>query len=131
MKKKIVSVETQSDVALAAFEAKGLSKQIGFSLPNQLMISTAVSELAQNIINYAEEGTVYLTPLMCNNKKGIEIIARDNGPGIMDIKKAMNDYYSTGGTMGVGLPGAKRLMDEFEIKSSINEGTEVRAQKWI
>ena len=95
------------------------------------MISTAVSELARNIIKYAKEGEVTLKIICQNLKKGIEILAIDKAPGIQDIDKALDENYSTGGTIGIGLPGTKRIMDDFHIESEPGKGTTIMARKWI
>jgi serine/threonine-protein kinase RsbT len=94
------------------------------------MISTAVSELARNMFIYAKKGIISMSFFSENSKSGIEIVAEDFGPGIQDIDKAMEENFSTGGTMGVGLPGTKRLMDYFKIESKIGVGTKVVTRKW-
>lgn len=131
--KKLISLQVSDevDVAYAALEAKEYAKVIGFNTTSQFMISTAVSELARNIYVYAKSGTIFLSTLEKRLGKGIQIIADDDGPGIIDVAKALEDEFSTGGTMGVGLPGTRRLMDEFEIKSSLGKGTKVKVIKWL
>ena len=131
--KKSVSLQVydEVDVAYAALEAKKYAKVMGFNSTSQFMISTAVSELARNIYVYAKRGTIFLNVLDKNLAKGIQIIADDEGPGIIDIEKALEDDFSTGGTMGVGLPGTKRLMDEFEITTCLGKGTIVKVIKWL
>ena len=119
LKIKKVTVDDDVDVAYAALAAKNYAKEIGFSTASQYMISTAVSELASNMFNYAKRGIITLSFLSENSKSGIEIVVEDFGPGIQDIDKAMEENFSTGGTMGVGLPGTKRLMDYFKIESNI------------
>jgi serine/threonine-protein kinase RsbT len=95
------------------------------------MISTAVSELARNIIIYASKGNIVLNAVEDDSKRGIEVVAEDSGPGIQNLENAMKDKFSTGDTLGVGLPGTKRLMDDFQICSSSTEGTKVTIRKWI
>ena len=131
--KKSISLQVydEVDVAYAALEAKKYAKVMGFNSTSQFMISTAVSELARNIYVYAKRGTIFLNVLDKNLTKGIQIIADDEGPGIIDIEKALEDEFSTGGTMGVGLPGTKRLMDEFEITTCLGKGTIVKVIKWL
>ena len=124
----IISGET--DIAYAALGARNLAKEIGFSKAEQYMISTAVSELARNIFVYAEKGTITLNILEEIEKKGIEVVAEDSGPGIPDLEKAMQDNFSTGSTMGVGLPGTKRLMDEFHIDTHRAQGVKITVKKW-
>lgn len=119
------------DVAYAALDAKTYAKRIGFATKDQYLISTAVSELARNIITYASKGCIFLSTIEQDLKKGIEVVADDSGPGIHDLEKAMLDNFSTRGTLGVGLPGTKRLMDDFKISSSSAEGTTVTVRKWI
>jgi serine/threonine-protein kinase RsbT len=92
-------------------------------------ISTAVSELARNIYKYAQMGQITAHPVNIGNAKGIEIIAEDKGPGINDISNAMKDNFSTGNSLGLGLPGAKRLMDEFNIETKLNHGTKITTRK--
>ena len=131
--KKSISLQVydEVDVAYAALEAKKYAKVMGFNSTSQFMISTAVSELARNIYVYAKRGTIFLNVLDKNLTKGIQIIADDEGPGIIDIEKALEDDFSTGGTMGVGLSGTKRLMDEFEITTCLGKGTIVKVIKWL
>lgn len=126
-----LQVHDEVDVAYAALEAKEYAKVMGFNSTSQFMISTAVSELARNIYVYASRGTIFLSILDKRLAKGIQIIADDEGPGIIDIEKALEDDFSTGGTMGVGLPGTKRLMDEFEITTCLGKGTIVKVIKWL
>ena len=126
-----LQVYDEVDVAYAALEAKEYAKTMGFNSTSQFMISTAVSELARNIYVYAKSGTILLSVFEEKLKKGIKIIADDEGPGIIDVEKALEDEYSTGGTMGVGLPGTRRLMDEFEITTCLGKGTIVKVIKWL
>ena len=94
-------------------------------------IKTVASELAYNILKYAKQGTVQVRRVQLNHQKGVEIKASDHGPGIKDIEMAMEDHYSSGKTLGLGLPGVKRLMDDFEIESELGKGTTVIARKWL
>ena len=130
-RKKTIYISQDADVIHAVFQSKEFSKEIGFQNTDQVMISTAVSELARNIIKYAKEGEVTLKIICQNLKKGIEILAIDKGPGIQDIDKALDENYSTGGTIGIGLPGTKRIMDDFHIESEPGKGTTIMARKWI
>ncbi len=129
--KKQIAISKDADILHAVFESKQYSKVIGFTKTDQVMISTAVSELARNILNYAKEGEIILKILNENLKKGIEVIAQDNGPGISNLKNALNDSFSTGGTLGIGLPGTQRIMDEFLIDSAPGQGTTVMVRKWV
>jgi serine/threonine-protein kinase RsbT len=94
------------------------------------MIATAVSELARNILQYAGRGEIMLRSIQEENRTGVMVVARDNGPGISDLERALQDAFSTSGGLGVGLPGVRRMMDEFEIVSHQNIGTTVIVKKW-
>jgi serine/threonine-protein kinase RsbT len=118
-------------VAYAALDAKNFAKGLGFSIADQYTIATAVSELAQNIVKYADFGHVTLTTIEKGSNVGIEVVAKDSGPGIEDLPNAMEDKFSTGGTMGVGLPGTRRLMDDFHIATVLGEGTQIVVKKWL
>jgi serine/threonine-protein kinase RsbT len=131
LKAKKLRISGDTDVAYAALGAKDYAKEIGFSKTDQYMISTAVSELARNIFAYAKNGTINLNLVKNNSKRGIEVVAEDSGPGIQDIDKAMEDSFSTGGTLGLGLPGTKRLMDDFQIDTRRTQGTKITVRKWI
>lgn len=108
-----------------------MAESIGFSGSDLTMISTAISELARNIVKYAGgKGEVVLSLIREGGRAGIMVVARDSGPGIPDIDLAMRDGYTTGSGMGLGLPGARRLMDDFAISSQVAEGTTVVMKKW-
>ncbi len=124
------SIAGETDVAYAVLGAKNYAKQIGFTEVDQYMIATAVSELARNIFVYAKRGTIHLNALETPLKRGIEVVAEDFGPGIRDIDQAMTDSFSTGGTLGVGLPGTRRLMDDFQIDTNPDVGTKITIRKW-
>jgi serine/threonine-protein kinase RsbT len=115
----------------AVIEARRLAAEIGFSETDGTMIATAVSELAANIVRYAREGEVVLSIVRKEGRTGIEVVARDEGPGISDIDEAMSEEFSTGQSLGLGLPSVKRIMDEFTIESTPGHGTRVSATKWI
>lgn len=127
---KQINISYEVDIAIATSEARTLAESAGFKQTEQYMIATAVSELARNIFRYAMKGEIIIRLIEEKTKKGIEIVAKDNGPGIEDIEKAMQDNFSTGKGLGLGLPGVKRLMDEFEIESASKKGTKVTARKW-
>ncbi|PWA06982.1 ATP-binding protein [Pueribacillus theae] len=126
-----VQINNEWDIVKARQLGRNVAKEIGFGTVDQARITTAVSELARNIYLYAKSGEIHIKPMFENGKKGIKIIARDSGPGIKDIRAAMEDGYTTSGGLGAGLPGVKRLMDDFVIQSKINEGTEIVASKWM
>ncbi|RJQ29297.1 MAG: anti-sigma regulatory factor [Peptococcaceae bacterium] len=132
MKKiKETGIKSSEDVILARQIAREMAKELGFGLADQTRITTAVSELSRNIYLYAGTGRMVIKALSGNAGKGIEIVAEDNGPGIPDIEMVMQDGYSTGRGLGQGLPGTKRLMDEFEIRSKVGVGTIVTIRKWL
>lgn len=126
-----IGVNRESDIHLSIFQTERIAKAVGFDNNRAKMIVTAVSELARNIIKYAGKGKIIVTPLEEENRTGIEIICQDYGPGIADLEKAMKDSYSSSGTLGLGLPGVKRMMDEFEINSELNKGTKIAIKKWV
>ena len=104
--------------------------RLGFSSTDVVLITTAISELARNIVLYATKGEITVSPAKNHNPKGIVVVARDSGPGIADVERAMRDGFSTSGNLGLGLPGVRRLMDEVEIDSRPGKGTTVTAKKW-
>lgn len=109
---------------------RNMSRQLGFGTIMQSRIATSISELARNIYLYAGMGTITIAPVERNGSIGLQITAVDAGPGIHDIRKALEDGYSTSGALGAGLPGVRRMMDEFDIQSSEAEGTRVVVVKW-
>jgi len=124
-----IRIVAEMDVARAALRAGMVGEQLGFDAAACAMLATAVSELARNIIKYAGKGEVRLTRLE-GSRPGVEVIAIDQGPGISDTAAALTDHYSSSGTLGLGLPGVRRLMDEFELESEAGKGTRVVARKW-
>jgi serine/threonine-protein kinase RsbT len=125
-----IHVYNEWDIVVARQSGRDLAKSLGFGEVDQARITTAISELARNIYLYAKKGEIELASLSEGDRVGIQIISRDNGPGIKDVMKALEDGYSTSGGLGAGLPGVKRLMDEFSIESSEGKGTVIRAVKW-
>jgi serine/threonine-protein kinase RsbT len=111
-------------------EGRELAAQAGFAGTDLAIIGTAISEVARNILVHAKRGEVSLGVVERAGGKGVLIVAEDEGPGIADIEQAMQDGFSTGKTLGFGLPGAKRLMDEFEIDSEVGKGTTITMRKW-
>ncbi len=118
------------DIMKARQEVRLQAQALGFSLVDQIRIATAVSELARNIVNYAVKGNIDIEAAENGARKGIRIVCRDEGPGIPDIGLAMKEGYTTGKGLGYGLPGAKRLVDQFEIWSEAGKGTKVTIIKW-
>ncbi len=112
-------------------KAKDAATAIGFDEVKCQMIATAVSELANNILKYAGHGEILLDQVTAGSRVGMEVIARDSGPGIEDTGKAMEDHYSSGKTLGLGLPGVKRMMDDFELASEPGKRTTVTVRKWL
>ena len=108
-----------------------MAAAIGFAATDATLIATAISELARNIVMYAQQGEVMMRGVETVHAKGILIVARDNGPGIRSIQDVLRDGYSTSGGLGLGLPGVRRLMDEFAIESELRQGTAVTVKKWL
>lgn len=125
-----VSIRSDQDIVLARQKGRALAAQLGFSPGDATLIATAISELARNIVSYAREGTISLQVIQNSTRHGILVVASDDGPGIEDIRQAMRDGFSTSGSLGLGLPGVRRLMDEFEISSQPSRGTTVAVKKW-
>jgi serine/threonine-protein kinase RsbT len=125
-----VAINSDQDIVVARQKGRSLAIALGFSSGDATLIATAISELARNIITYARSGEVRLTVIRNSARPGIQLVAHDTGPGIPDIPQALRDGFSTSGSLGLGLPGVKRLVDEFEIVSEVNRGTTVTATKW-
>jgi len=125
-----VWVRSAADIMAARQQGRAIASQGGFTNSDLTMIATAIYEVARNIVEHATEGEVVIALIKDAHKRGVEIVAEDHGPGIGDIPLVMRDGYSTGGGLGIGLPGAKRLMDEFEIASEVGKGTTVKMKKW-
>lgn len=123
-------IRSDSDIVVARQEGRAVAAEVGFTGSGLTIIATAISEVARNIVAYAGEGEIVLRPLEAGDRRGILIVARDEGPGISDVARAMQDGFSTGKSLGLGLPGAKRLMDEFAIYSEPGKGTTITMTKW-
>jgi len=125
-------IASSADVVAARQQARALASRVGFSHSNLTVIATAVSEVVRNIVEYAKEGEVTITLINRGAyRKGVEIVAADQGPGIPEVSIVMRDGYSTRKGLGIGLPGARRLMDDFEIVSEVGKGTTVTMRKWV
>jgi len=124
-------VSSDSDILKARQNGREMARELNFSSGDSTLVATAISELARNIMQYAGQGEIVIAAAEEGPKRGIVIVAHDDGPGIPDISEALQDGYSTSGGLGLGLPGVKRLMDEFEIVSEENAGTTVRVKKWL
>jgi serine/threonine-protein kinase RsbT len=126
-----ILVEREQDIVTARQKGRALAATAGFSTTEQTLLATAISEVARNIVSYAGRGTIVLSTMEEQGRRGIMIVAQDQGPGIPDVELAMRDGYSTGNSLGVGLPGAKRLVDDFAVVSTIGVGTTVTLKKWL
>jgi serine/threonine-protein kinase RsbT len=125
-----VGIRTEGDIVVARRTIREAAMKIGFGLTDVTRIVTAASELARNIFKYASEGSMFWRNVEAPGRKGLEIQFLDHGPGIENVELALSEGYSTSNGLGLGLPGAKRLMDEFELQSSVGKGTTVTLRKW-
>ncbi|KIC93726.1 anti-sigma regulatory factor [Flavihumibacter solisilvae] len=130
MNKDTMKIEKEQDVIPFRNRVKEYAVKIGMSLVNQTKLITAASELVRNMLKYAGGGTALIEVVSDNRNSGIRLLFEDRGPGIKDVDLAMKDGYSTGKSLGLGLPGARRLVNEFDIKSKPGEGTIVSILKW-
>jgi serine/threonine-protein kinase RsbT len=126
-----VAIEHEGDIVLARQKGRELAAASGLSRTEQTLIATAISEVARNIVVYATRGEVVVGLVEHRGRRGLMVVARDEGPGIANPELAMRDGYSTGNSLGMGLPGARRLMDEFELSSTVGKGTTVTMKKWV
>jgi serine/threonine-protein kinase RsbT len=126
-----VAILTDADVVTARQEARTMGADLGFSSTDLTLLATAISEVARNITTYAGEGEVTLRVVDQDGRRGIEVLASDEGPGISDVELAMQDGYTTGNGLGLGLPGTRRLVDDFDLRTTPGAGTTVRLVKWI
>ena len=126
----VVPIRADVDVVVARQKIRGLVSDLGFSGSELTLIATAISEVARNIVSYAGSGEIVMRVVQRGQRRGITVVARDKGPGIADIERAMKDGFSTSRGLGLGLPGSKRLMDEFELVSEVGRGTEITMTKW-
>jgi serine/threonine-protein kinase RsbT len=126
----VVAIASDTDIVLARQEGRRLAAELGFSTGDLTVIAAAISEIARNVLEYAGTGEVLLRLVEQRGQRGIAIIVRDEGPGIPDVGLAVQDGFSTSGGLGLGLPGARRLMDEFEVHSEPGKGTTVTMRKW-
>lgn len=127
---QVVAVNSDIDIVTVRQKGRALSSQLGFSSTDLTVIATAISELARNILLYGCRGEIRLEIIQDGYKRGVQITATDIGPGIPDIELAMQIGYSTSKSLGLGLPGVRRLMDEMEIQSEPGKGTTVKVRKW-
>ena len=125
-----MSITTSADVVLVRQAVRQIAVELKFSLVDQTKVVTAASELARNTLDYGGGGTVTIEPLESGSRQGLRLIFEDQGPGIPDVDLALKDGFTTGGGLGMGLSGSKRLMNEFEIVSQVGVGTRITVVKW-
>lgn len=129
---RVIPVKSDLDIVSARVEGRNLAREMGFGTIDQARIATAISELARNVVLYAGSGMVTIRVIATKDgRKGLEVLCEDNGPGIADLALAQQDGYSTSGGLGMGLPGTRRLMDEFYIETELDIGTKVTVRKWL
>jgi serine/threonine-protein kinase RsbT len=127
----VVDIHNSDDIVAARKAGHQLALDLGFSLTDVTMIATAISEIARNITSYAGRGAVRITVADREGRRALVVRAEDDGPGIADIERAMEDGYSTGRGLGMGLPGARRLMDRLIVDSTLGRGTVIEMWKWV
>ena len=125
-----IPIKRDADIVLACQKGRTLAVQLEFSGNDQVIIVIAISEVARNIFQYAGHGEIVLSSVQQDGRPGMQVVARDKGPGIANIERVLQDGYSTGGGLGLGLSGAKRMMDEFDIVSKVGQGTTIKMKKW-
>jgi serine/threonine-protein kinase RsbT len=125
-----IAIAHEADIVTARQKGREVAAGVGFAGTEQTLIATAISEVARNMLTYATRGEIVLAPIEEGRRQGILVIARDQGPGIDNLDLAMRDGYSTSKSLGMGLPGAKRLMDEFDIVSARGQGTVITMKRW-
>ena len=126
----LVAIASDVDVVTARQAGRDMAAAAGFSSGDQTVIAAAISEIARNILMYAKRGEIHLSVVANGERQGVVVVARDQGPGIREVERALEDGYSTSGGLGLGLPGARRLMDEFDVASTAGQGTTVTMKKW-
>ena len=125
-----IAIESDADVVTARQRARALAVGLEMPTTDQTLLATAISEIARNITAYAQRGEVRIEVIHDGGRRGIRVVAVDKGPGIDDVERALTDGFTTGGGLGLGLPGARRLVDEFDIQTAPGEGTRVTLVKW-
>lgn len=126
-----LEIRSSADIVGARQQGRALALEIGFNGADVTLIAAAISEVARNIVDHAKSGELILHEVVDGGRRGIAIVAEDEGPGIQDLARAMEYGYSTRKGLGVGLPGTKWLMDDFEISSTVGKGTKVSMKKWL
>ena len=127
---KRIRIITDADIVRARQQGRDLASALSFSPSDLTVIAAAISEVARNIHSYAGHGEIRVGLIERNGRKGIMIVAEDQGPGIRNVDLALQDCYSTSGSLGLGLPGVRRLVDEFEIQTEVGKGTSITMRKW-
>lgn len=130
LKSEILPIKASSDVVIVRQRVRAATVEMGFSLIDQTKVITAASELARNTLDYGKGGECEIELLIDGARKGVRLRFEDKGPGIANMELALTDGYTTGGGLGMGLTGTKRLMNEFDIQSKVGEGTRVTVTKW-
>lgn len=130
IQKSSLLIQADDDIVRARQIVRACASELGFSLVDQTKIVTATSELARNTLTHGRGGTMTMEEVRDNGRRGLRLTFEDHGPGILDVEQALRDGYSTGGGLGLGLGGAKRLSNHFEISSRPGEGTWVRVTRW-
>lgn len=128
--KEVLQIQKEQDVILFRNRLREMAVRIGMNLVNQTKLITAASELVRNMLKYAGSGTATIEIISVDRKSGVRVIFEDKGPGIEDLRLAMQDGFSTSRSLGLGLPGAKRLVNEFNIKSVVGKGTTITIIRW-
>lgn len=131
LQSKRMPVRNDLDIVSARVQARNMAKDLGFGVIDQARIATAISELTRNIVLYTQGGQILIEAIERDGRRGIEVVCSDQGPGIAEIDLVMQDGYSSQRGLGMGLPGTRRLMDEFEIESQVDVGTTVTVRKWL
>ncbi|HEX8720635.1 MAG TPA: anti-sigma regulatory factor [Pyrinomonadaceae bacterium] len=132
MQSRSIALESEHDIAVARGEVRAMAAWLGFRIIDQTRLATVTSELARNVVKYARRGRMIAQPLdAAQGRAGLRLIFEDSGPGIPDVNAAMRDGFSTGRGLGKGLPGSKRLVDQFEIESAVGVGTRVTVVRWL
>jgi serine/threonine-protein kinase RsbT len=130
-RESVIPIESDADVVTARQRARQMAGELELTTTDQTLLATAISEVARNITTYATRGEVLLSVVHDDNgREGIQVIARDEGPGIENVELALQDGYTSGGGLGLGLPGARRLVDDFHIETALGQGTKVTLVMW-
>lgn len=125
-----VTIRQEADILAARKAARVIATRLRFNDTDLILVATAISEIARNILTYATSGEMIFEEVQEFGRRGLVVTARDEGPGIPDVERAMQDGFSTGKGLGLGLPGARRLMDDFSIESVVGRGTVIVMKKW-